>query len=233
MEEDRIQDGKPAEGIETAAGRGMSARSFDIENESFQIIESEIGVHDYSETEWKIVRRIIHATADFDFAKESRILFGHDAIGSAFSAIRKKSRIVTDVDMVLSAINKRALADLGLIATCHISDKAVADESRQIEKTRSEVAMQHAAIEMNGGIVIIGNAPTALLQVIRMVREGITRPALVIGLPVGFVAAAESKAELARTEIPFITNIGRKGGSSAAAASINAILLLYRLEVHI
>jgi precorrin-8X/cobalt-precorrin-8 methylmutase len=212
----------------TAASRKMSERAFDIEKKSFEIIDSEIGNHDYNEMQWAIVRRVIHATADFDFAGRGKILFHDKALDSVFDAIRNKCTIVTDVDMVLAAINKKSLSDLGLKTACYISDGKVAEEARRLGRTRSETAMRHAAKEMDGGIVAIGNAPTALYEVINMVKEGVARPALVVGIPVGFVSAPESKEELARSDVPFITNIGRKGGSPAASSIMNAILLLYQ-----
>ena len=207
----------------------MSERAFDIEKKSFEIIDSEIGFHhDYSEMQWAIVRRVIHATADFDFASKGKILFHEKAIDSVFEAIKHNCTIVTDVEMVRAAINNKSLADLGLRAVCYISDKEVAEVARKYGRTRSEIAMRNAAMDMDHGIVAIGNAPTALNEVISMVREGITRPALIVGIPVGFVSAAESKEELAKTDFPFITNIGRKGGSPAASSIINALLLLYK-----
>jgi precorrin-8X/cobalt-precorrin-8 methylmutase len=211
----------------TAGGRSMTERAFDIEKRSFEIIDSEAGPHGYDAMQWPLVRRVIHATADFDFAGKGRILFHKRAIESAFSAIRNKCAIVTDVDMVLAAINKKSLADLGLRTACYISDAGVAEEAKKLGKTRSEMAMRRAAREMDGGIVVIGNAPTALYEVISMVKEGAARPALVIGIPVGFVSAPESKEELAKTDIPYITNVGRKGGSPAASSIVNAMLLLY------
>jgi precorrin-8X/cobalt-precorrin-8 methylmutase len=211
---------------ETPASREMSNRAFDIEKKSLDIIDSEIGQHDYNELEWVIVRRVIHATADFDFATRERVVFHRNAITSAFKAIKNKCNIVTDVDMVLSAINKKLVTDLGLKVMCYISDKSLANEARKFNKTRSQMAMRRAANEMNGGIVAIGNAPTALYETINMIREGVTKPALVIGIPVGFVSAAESKDELMKINIPFITNVGRKGGSPAASSILNAILLL-------
>lgn len=212
----------------TAASRAMSERAFDIEKKSFEIIDSEIGSHGYSESQWAIVRRVIHATADFDFAGKGKILFHKKAIESASDAIKNRCTIVTDVDMVLAAINKKSLADLGLKAACYISDGRVAEEAHRSGKTRSETAMRHAAKDMDGGIVAIGNAPTALYEVIRIIREGVARPALVVGIPVGFVSAPESKEELAKMDVPFITNIGRKGGSPAASSIMNAIMLLYQ-----
>jgi precorrin-8X/cobalt-precorrin-8 methylmutase len=213
-----------------AAGRAMSEKAFDIEKRSFQIIESEVGnSHQYSEKEWVIVRRVIHATADFDFAGNGKILFHKKAIESAFNALGKRCTIVTDVDMVLAAINKKSINDLGIKAVCHISDPLVAEEARMLGKTRSETAMRRAAQDIEGGIIAIGNAPTALYEVINMAREGIVKPALVIGMPVGFVSAVESKEELAKmNDLPFITNIGRKGGSSAVSSITNAIMLLYQ-----
>lgn len=213
----------------TPAGRAMSEKAFDIEKRSFEIIESEVGNHQYNENEWVIVRRVIHATADFDFAGKGRIIFHKKAIESAFNALRERCAIVTDVDMVLAAISKRSLIHLGLKTVCYISDSVVAEQAHRLGKTRSETAMQRAAKDMDGGIIAIGNAPTALYEVINMVREGITKPALVVGIPVGFVSAAESKEELAKIkDLPFITNVGRKGGSSAASSIINAIMLLYQ-----
>jgi precorrin-8X/cobalt-precorrin-8 methylmutase len=213
----------------TAVGRAMSQKACDIEKRSFEIIESEVGDHQYNENEWVIVRRVIHATADFDFADKGKIIFHKKAIESAFNALRERCTIVTDVDMVLAAINKKSIIDLGLKAVCYISDSMVAEQAHRLGKTRSETAMRRAAKDMDGGIVAIGNAPTALYEVISMVREGITKPAIVVGIPVGFVSAAESKEELAKMHnLPFITNVGRKGGSSAVSSIINAIMLLYQ-----
>lgn len=213
----------------TAVGRAMSQKAFDIEKRSFEIIESEVGDHQYNENEWVIVRRVIHATADFDFADKGKIIFHKKAIESAFNALRERCTIVTDVDMVLAAISKKSIIDLGLKAVCYISDSTVAEQAHRLGKTRSETAMRRAANDMDGGIVAIGNAPTALYEVISMVREGVTKPALVVGIPVGFVSAAESKEELAKMHnLPFITNVGRKGGSSTVSSIINAIMLLYQ-----
>jgi len=211
---------------ETAFNRGMAESAFDIEKKSFEIIDSEIGDHDYNRLEWDIVRRVIHATADFDFVTTAKIIFRNDALVSGFNAMKSKCTIVTDVDMVLAALNKKSLSALGLSAVCHISNKTLVEMSRRLNKTRSEMAMRQAANEMNEGIVLIGNAPTALFETIKMINEGATKPALVIGIPVGFVSAPESKEELSKTKIPFITNRGRKGGSAAASSIMNALMLL-------
>jgi precorrin-8X/cobalt-precorrin-8 methylmutase len=209
----------------------MSERAIDIEKLSFEIIDAEIGSHGYNELEWPIVRRVIHATADFDFARKGKIIFHNNPIDSAFNAIKNKCNIVTDVDMVLSALNKKSISDLGLKSACYISDKTLSDKARLYNKTRSEMAMRYAADEINGGIVAIGNAPTALYEIIKMVRENATKPALIVGIPVGFVSASESKDELRKIDIPFVSNIGRKGGSPAASAIVNAIMLLYKSKL--
>lgn len=208
----------------------MSDRAFDIEKKSFEMIDSEIGDHGYDQMQWAIVRRVIHATADFDFGSgKAKIIFHKRAIESAFEAIRNRCTVVTDVDMVIAAINKKSLTDLGLKTVCYISDEKVAEEARRLGRTRSETAMRHAAKDMNGGIVAIGNAPTGLYEVVNMVRKGATKPALVVGIPVGFVSAPESKEELAKMDdVPFITNTGRKGGSPAASSILNAMMLLYQ-----
>lgn len=207
--------------------RGMSKRAFDIEKNSLMIIDLEISDHDYDRREWEIVRRVIHATADFDFATTARIMMHRHAIDSAFDAFERKCTIVADVDMVLSGLNKKSILGLGIKAVCHVSDSELIELSSRLNKTRSEMAMRHAATEMNEGIVVIGNAPTALFETMKMIREQVTKPALVIGVPVGFVSARESKEELSKIEIPFITNRGRKGGSSVASSIMNALMLLF------
>jgi len=199
-----------------------------IENESMEIIDREVGSHSYSDMEWPIVRRIIHATADFDFAGKNKIVFHMDAIKSGTNALKNGCSIIIDVNGVIGGLNKQNPKDFGNDIICNISDPGLAERAKQENKTRAQMSMRVAASEMNGGIVAIGNAPTALLEVIKMIREGVTKPALVIGIPVGFVSAAESKEELQTIDIPFITNVGRKGGSSCAASIVNALFKLLR-----
>jgi precorrin-8X/cobalt-precorrin-8 methylmutase len=212
-----------------AKSRDMSEASLGIEEKSMKIIESEIGAHGYNTLQWNVVRRVIHATADFDFAKpdKSGIIFSTNAIENAFEAFKKRRFIIVDVDMVLSGINKKAVAKIGASVLCNISNNEVLKISKSENKTRSALAMRYSSKEIDGGIVAIGNAPTALCEVIKMIREGEAMPSLVIGIPVGFVSAAESKFELSRTDVEFITNIGRKGGSAAASSIINALMLMY------
>ena len=202
-----------------------------IEDASMQMIEDEIGTHQYSEKEWPIVRRIIHSTADFDFADKNKIIFHKDAIDSAMNALRNGCSIVVDVNGVIGGLNKQNPKDFGNSIICKISDPEIMELAKKEGKTRSQVSMRAAISDIDGGIIAIGNAPTALMEVIQMVKEGIVKPALIIGIPVGFICAAESKEELSKLEgAPFITNIGRKGGSSSASAIINAIFKLIRAE---
>ena len=202
-----------------------------IEDASMQMIEDEIGAHHYNEKEWPIVRRIIHSTADFDFVDKNKIIFHKDAIQSGMDALRNGCSIVVDVNGVIGGLNKQNPKDFGNNIICNISSPEIMKLAKKEGKTRSQVSMRVAMSEIEGGVVAIGNAPTALLEVIQMVKEGIVKPALIVGIPVGFICAAESKEELSKLEeIPFITNIGRKGGSSSASAIINAIFKLIRAE---
>ena len=199
-----------------------------IEDESMQIIENEIGTHSYDQQEWPIVRRIIHSTADFDFARDNKIIFHGNAVQSGLDALKNGCSIIVDVNGIVGLMNKQNPKDFGNNVICNISEPSLMDAAKKEGKTRAQMSMRIAKEDMNGGIVVIGNAPTALLEVMEMVREGITKPALVIGIPVGFVSAVESKEELAKMDIPFITNQGRKGGSPCASAIVNALYKLLR-----
>jgi len=201
-----------------------------IEDESMRIIEDEIGDHPYNEQEWPIVRRVIHSTADFDFARDNKIIFQKDAIKNGLDALKGGCSIVVDVNGIIGLLNKQNPKDFGNDVICNISEPSLMEAAKKEGKTRAQMSMRIAKEEINGGIVAIGNAPTALLEVMQMIREGYTKPALVIGIPVGFVSAVESKEELAKMNIPFITNQGRKGGSSSAAAIVNALYKLLRQE---
>ena len=199
-----------------------------IEDESMQIIENEIGSHSYNEQEWPIVRRIIHSTADFDFARDNKIIFQKNAVQSGLDALKNGCSIIVDVNGIVGLMNKQNPKDFGNNVICNISEPSLIEAAKKENKTRAQMSMRIAKEDMNGGIVVIGNAPTALLEVMEMIREGITKPALVIGIPVGFVSAVESKEELAKMDIPFITNQGRKGGSPCASAIVNALYKLLR-----
>ena len=203
-----------------------------IEDESMQIIENEIGSHSYNEQEWPIVRRIIHSTADFDFARDNKIIFHKNAVQNGLDALKNGCSIIVDVNGIIGLMNKQNPKDFKNNVICNISEPSLIEIAKKEDKTRAQMSMRVAKEDMNGGIVVIGNAPTALLEVMKMIREGITKPALVIGIPVGFVSAVESKEELAQMNIPFITNQGRKGGSPCASAIVNALYKLLRQETN-
>ncbi len=199
-----------------------------IEDKSMQIIESEVGTHQYNELEWPIVRRVIHATADFDFANKNKIIFHKNAIENGITALKKGCNIVVDVNGVMGGFNKANLKEFSNNVICNIGHPDVVEEAKKLQKTRAQTSMRMAASEVNDGILVIGNAPTALLEVISMIEENATKPALVIGVPVGFVSASESKEQLRTLKIPFITNLGRKGGSPCASAIVNALFKILR-----
>jgi precorrin-8X/cobalt-precorrin-8 methylmutase len=200
----------------------------EIEAESFRIIDEEVGPHPWSPAEWQVVRRVIHTSADFDYVRT--LVVAPEAVGRAVAALKAGRGIVTDTTMALAGIAKPRLARFGGQLSCFVADPAVAAAARAQGITRSILAMRQGTSDPVNGIFVIGNAPTALFELLRQVREEGLRPDLIVGLPVGFVGAAESKEELVRvaTEfaIPFITNRGRKGGSNVAAAVINALLIL-------
>ena len=195
-----------------------------IEDASMAVIEKEIGEHPYSGAEWPVVRRIIHSTADFDFAGASGVRFSPGAVESGLRALRGGAAIVADVSGVAGLISRQGPARHGNAVVNRIPEPAVAERAARDGTTRAQAAMRESAADIDGGIVAVGNAPTALLEVLAMADEGAAAPALVVGLPVGFISAAESKEALsARADIEFITNRGRKGGSPAAAAAVNAL----------
>ncbi|HEY6872022.1 MAG TPA: precorrin-8X methylmutase [Geobacteraceae bacterium] len=203
-------------------------RPEEIEAESFRIIDAEVGPHPWSPAEWCVVRRAIHTSADFEYARA--MLFSPDALSRGIAALRRGQGIVTDTTMALSGIAKPRLATFGINASCFVADPEVAKAAREEGITRSILAMRKGAADCANGIFVIGNAPTALFELLRLVREEGVRPDLVIGLPVGFVGAAESKERLALEGeglgMPFITDRGRKGGSNVAAAVVNALLIM-------
>jgi precorrin-8X/cobalt-precorrin-8 methylmutase len=195
-----------------------------IETESFRIIREEMGPHSFTPEQEAIAVRVIHATADFDFAKT--LHFSPGAVDSALAALRAGCDVVTDVRMVEVGISARLLNPLGGQVRCAIGDPAVREAAQAAGTTRSTAAMRLLAEHIEGGIVAVGNAPTALLEVIRQIGEEGLYPALVVGMPVGFVSAVESKDELATLDVPYITALGRKGGSTVAVATVNALLHL-------
>jgi precorrin-8X/cobalt-precorrin-8 methylmutase len=199
-------------------------RPREIETESFRIIDREAGPHGFPLEQWQIVRRMIHTSADFDYLRTVR--FHPQAVPAGVAAIRAGKPIITDTNMARTGIRKNDAQRFGVTVACHMDAPAVHAAAGRSGTTRAEAAVDAAAAEMSGGIYVVGNAPTALLRLIELVGSGQARPALIVGLPVGFVNAAESKAALAKLDRPFITNEGRKGGSNVSAAVLNALLLL-------
>lgn len=198
----------------------------EIESGSFRIIDDEAGEHGWSDQEWQVVRRAVHTSADFEYVRS--MVFSEGAVEKAIAALRNGAGIVTDTTMALSGISKARLAPFGCTVACHVADADVTELAQREGITRSIAAMRKATAAGPGRIFVIGNAPTALFELLRLVEAGQAGPALIIGLPVGFVGAEESKNALATAEhgIPFITNIGRKGGSNVAAAVVNALAIL-------
>ncbi len=195
----------------------------DIEKRSFEIISEEADLSMLPPHVLPIVRRVIHATADFEYA--SNLLFHPDAVRTGIDAIRAGKDVLTDVEMVRTGINKRLLARWGSSVSCGIS-AAPSDGHGTQGKTRAEMGIERAlGGDHNFGIIAIGNAPTALLKVIETFEaEPPACPPLVVGVPVGFVNALESKALLSGQKFPFITNLSRKGGTPVAVAIVNALL---------
>jgi len=199
-----------------------------IEDRSFEIIEREVGRHHYNKDEWPIVRRVIHATADFDFARGNMIIFHRDAIQCGLKSLKNSCNIVVDVNGVIGGFNKENLKEFGNKVICNISDPNIATHAKKFNMTRAQTSMRMVSSEMNDSVVVIGNAPTALVEVTQMIKEKVTQPALIIGVPVGFVCAVESKEDLQTLQIPYITNMGRKGGSPCASAIVNALFKLLK-----
>ncbi len=196
----------------------------DIEKLSFEIIDKEAGDHLFMPDTWSVVRRMIHTTADFEYMETIR--FHPYYMTKALEALRGGKAIITDTDMARAGLRKKELEHFGCKTHCLIKAPEVVEGARENGTTRAAAAVDAAASLMEGGIYIVGNAPTALLRLVELVQKGEASPALIIGLPVGFVKAAESKAELLALDHPYITNVGRKGGSAVAASVLNALAIL-------
>jgi precorrin-8X/cobalt-precorrin-8 methylmutase len=196
----------------------------EIERLSFELIRSEIGEHHFTPEQLTIAVRVIHATADFDFV--NNLSFHPQAVHSGIQALREGGCIVTDVKMVYAGISQKFLDKTGASKVCDIQHPAVIRTAKAAQETRAIMSMRRNADLLEGGIAAIGNAPTALFEVIRLVKEQKIKPALIVGVPVGFINTVESKEALRSIDTPYITSLGRKGGSSVAVAIINALLHL-------
>lgn len=195
----------------------------DIEKRSFEIISEGMKRKDFTEEELKVVMRMIHTTGDFDY--ENIAVIKKDAINVGIETIKKGARIVTDTKMGFSGINKTALNKSGCTLDCYIGEPRVFEISKERGITRSMAAVEMAA-EKGCDIFVVGNAPTALFRIGELIKEGRISPSLIVGVPVGFVGAAESKEYIREFDIPSISTIGTKGGSNVAAAVINALLYM-------
>jgi precorrin-8X/cobalt-precorrin-8 methylmutase len=198
-----------------------------IENKSFEIIESELsafGEYNFDDRQMKVVKRVIHTTADFDYANE--INFKGDAIDKAIKAINSGCKIYTDTNMISAGVNKRKLAQFG----CELVNFVAHDDVRALASkrgvTRSTVSMEKACKDSAIKIFAIGNAPTALFTLMALIEKGMANPSLIIGVPVGFVGADTSKAELLNQNVASISIQGRKGGSTVAVAILNALFYI-------
>ena len=209
----------------TAAGRA-------IEHDSFSIIDAEAGPHDYTAEQWPLVRRMIHANADFDF--NGLTAFHPDAMRAGLAAVLKlDTPVVADVEMICVGLSAPRLAHFGMTTHHYISDPDVIELAHDLGTTRAVQSMRkaHRLGRLDGAIIGIGNAPTALLEVIRLISEEGVKPALIVGMPVGFVSAAESKDLLMTVDnVPWITIKGRKGGSTLVVAAIHALLGIAEAE---
>ena len=193
----------------------------EIERRSFEIITHELGAHAFPPEVAAVVKRVIHTTADFDYAES--LIFSPDAVNIGINALRDGAKIVTDTTMALAGISKPALAQLGCTVRCYIADTDVAAQAISEGTTRAEVAAKRA-VEDGAEIFVVGNAPTALITLDRLITENKIAPKLVIAVPVGFVNVVEAKELFLGSATPSIVAVGRKGGSNVAAAIVNALL---------
>lgn len=200
----------------------------EIEKRSFEIISEELKIRGITlaEEEAMITKRVIHTSADFDYTKT--LTYSKDAVKIAKELILNGAHIVTDTNMALAGINKKTLAFFGGEAHCFMADENVKNLAKERGTTRAAVSMEIAAKLEKPVIFAIGNAPTALIQLYEMMKNSQWKPAFVIGVPVGFVNVEAAKELIMETEVPYIVNRGRKGGSNVAAAICNA--LLYELK---
>ena len=198
----------------------------DIEKRSFEIITEELGELKLDPDNESIIKRCIHTAADFDYARTMR--FSDNVVGDTLDIMKNGGfTIVTDTKMAQTGINKAALGKLNGNAVCFMSDPDVAARAKEAGSTRAAACMEKAATLEGPVIIAVGNAPTALVRLDELVKEGKIKPALVIGVPVGFVNVVQSKEIIMTSGVPYIVAVGRKGGSNVAAAICNA--LMYKL----
>lgn len=197
-------------------------KPMEIEKRSMEIITSELGGRTWPEPEFSVIKRCIHTSADFDYA--DNLVFSENSTQIAMDAIKSGATIVTDTKMAAAGINKKTLSKFGGEVRCFMSDDDVAAEAKERGVTRASICMERGA-EISGPVIFaIGNAPTALIRLYEMIQAGTVNPALIIGVPVGFVNVVESKELIMKAGVPFIVARGRKGGSNIAATICNALM---------
>jgi precorrin-8X/cobalt-precorrin-8 methylmutase len=206
--------------------RQLTTLGREIESGSFRIIDEEVGDHDLPLDHWQIVRRVIHSTADFEYKELVKI--HPQAVLSGTTALHQGCNIIVDVNMIASGLSAERLKQFGCSVYSYIADDDVIRDAKAHNSTRAIFSMRkaHRLGQLDGSIIAIGNAPTALIEVARLVREEGLKPAVVIGVPVGFVSAAESKDDIAGSGCPYIITSGRKGGSPIAVSVIHALMYL-------
>lgn len=195
----------------------------DIEKKSFEIIGEEMGTHNFSEKELSIIKRVIHTTADFEY--KDLVYIREGSIEKGLELLKKGITIYTDTNMALSGINKAALKKLNCNVVCYVAQEEVASLAKERGITRSMAALEKAA-EDGVEFFVFGNAPTALFRLKELIEEGKSNAKFIIGAPIGFVGATESKEEIEKLPLPMITVRGRKGGSTVAAALVNALMYM-------
>lgn len=205
----------------------------EIERRSFAAIDAEADCSGFTDAQWQVVRRLIHTTADFSLAEQIR--FSDDAFSSCAAALQREDTLYADSNMIRSGLSVARLQQISPgyereSILCHVADADVASQARNSGLPRSLFAVRKAAPHLDGGIILIGNAPVALLELNRLILEEGVRPALVIGMPVGFVHVQESKEELKNTGVPYIVINGRRGGSPLAVACLHALCALTRKQ---
>jgi precorrin-8X/cobalt-precorrin-8 methylmutase len=228
--------------VEKAEGKGGTGRiplvrdlyaslmsGAEIEAKSFQIIDQEVPSHPFSPVEWPVVQRMIHTSADFSLLDQVR--FSRDAINSGVAALRDGRPIYVDSNMIRAGLSLVRLRSANPSYSpesivCHVADKGVAQQASKAGLPRSLFAVRKAEAMLDGCITVFGNAPVALLELNRFIIEEGVRPALVVAMPVGFVHVVESKSELMPLGVPFITIVGRRGGSTLAVSVIHALCTL-------
>jgi precorrin-8X/cobalt-precorrin-8 methylmutase len=198
----------------------------EIEKRSFELLAELLGDREFPPEQAPIIKRVIHTTADLEYA--DILTISENAVKKIKAAILSGCNVVTDTKMAAAGINKKALAKYGGEVICYMEDEDIAAEARERDVTRAALCMDKAARDQSNRLFVIGNAPTALIRLYELITEGVLTTALVIGVPVGFVNVIESKALIKQAGVPFIISEGRKGGSNVAAAIVNAIL--YTLE---